>query len=188
MNMRAWKMAALLLVMAALATGCASSKGSSRNTGLWIAMYPVNRVLDVLDVVSFSAGLEGGLYANAHVTRAVQLGLGGGGGFNVGWWQKRELGADVDTISGLALGPFMLETENLSRAGTRGGRVETVDITGVCVPGGPGSDERDYWGIGARAIVLLVGAEVEVHPVELADAITGFFFIDFMHDDIGNGR
>jgi hypothetical protein len=34
----------------------------------------------------------------------------------------------------------------------------------------------------------VVGAEVEFHPVKLADAITGFFFIDFLREDLGHTR
>jgi hypothetical protein len=37
-------------------------------------------------------------------------------------------------------------------------------------------------------IALVACAEVELHPVELADLVTGFFFWDFQHDDIGNIR
>ena len=34
----------------------------------------------------------------------------------------------------------------------------------------------------------VVGAGVEFHPVELADAITGIFFIDFLRHDFGHTR
>jgi hypothetical protein len=34
----------------------------------------------------------------------------------------------------------------------------------------------------------VVGAEVEFHPVKLVNAITGFFFIDFLREDLGHTR
>ena len=156
---------------------------------LWFVMYPVNRVLDFLDVVSFHVGLEGGVCAEAHATRAIQAGLGASGGMQVGWWQKRELAVGSAHQTGLALGPFSLEGEGCTRAGTLGARNSNYSVVGFNRP----SDlvyqrHRDYWGIGGRATALLVGAEVEFHPVELADAIAGIFFIDFLRDDIGRTR
>ena len=35
-----------------------SSRPKREGIGLWIAMYPINRILDILDVVSFHVGLE----------------------------------------------------------------------------------------------------------------------------------
>ena len=43
--------------------------------------------------------------------------------------------------------------------------------------------DRDYWAVGARATALVVGAEARVHPLELADALAGFVFIDFLRAD-----
>ena len=152
-------------------------------------LYPVNRILDLLDVVTVRVGLEGGLYAEAHATRALQAGIGAGGGFEIGWSQKRELAVGTTSFSGLALGPVSLEEENWSRAGTGGLAGHRFSVAGLNAP----SDfvyqrHRDYWGIGARVILLLVGVEVEVHPVELADAVSGFFLADFLQDDIGTTR
>ena len=42
-----------------------------------IAYYPVNRLLDLLDIVSVQVGFGFGVHANAHATRAVQAGFGG---------------------------------------------------------------------------------------------------------------
>lgn len=164
-----------------------SPKRESRS--LWLLMYPVNRVLDVLDVVSVHVGLEGGLYADAHATRAAQVALGAGGGMQLGWWQKRELAAGAGYVAGMALGPFSLEVEGLTRAGTRGARRVSVSPGPFNRPSDPTYQRhRDYWGVGLRTVALIVGAEVEIHPVELADAACGFFFVDFLRDDIGRTR
>ncbi len=180
---------AVVLSSASCSCPCSAGGAGERNTGLWLAMYPVNRVLDVLDIVSVSAGLGGGAYANAHVTRAVQVGVGAGGGAEAGWWQDRELGVGTDYIAGAAFGPWMAETEGRSRAGTAGVHTDRLSVHGACTPtDAVHRTQRDYWGIGARVMALLVGAEVEVHPVEVADAVCGFFLVDFRRDDIGNGR
>ena len=95
-----------------LMTGCASTpagSGGNRNTALWIATYPVNRVLDVLDVVSVSVGPGGGLYADVHATRAAQLSLGIAADVGVGWWYQRELGLSAEAIYGAGFGPWSAE-------------------------------------------------------------------------------
>ena len=151
-----------------------------------VILYPFNRVIDILDVVSFHAGLEGGVYANAHVTRAAQVGLGAGGGTQLGWWQKRELGAGVSHVAGLALGPFEASTVTDSRAGTRGAEMRGYGVAGINRPSDfTYQQHRDYWGIGVRAVAGIVGASIEIHPLELGDALAGFFFIDFLCDDFG---
>ncbi len=156
---------------------------------LRIIAYPVSRLLDILDVVSFELGPQGGLYGGAHVTRALQASAGAGGGAQIGWWQKREFGVGAGHVAGLCLIPFSLEGEGWSRVGTRGARNVAICASGLNRP----SDylyqhHRDYWSAGARAIVLLVGARLEVHPVEAADALAGLFFVDFLRDDIGSTR
>jgi hypothetical protein len=41
----------------------------------------------------------------------------------------------------------------------------------------------DYFAIGAHAGLLPVALELDVHPVELLDAIAGFFLFDITRDD-----
>ena len=156
---------------------------------LWIALYPVNRVLSILDIVSFHVGLEGGVYVDAHVTHAMQAAAGAGGGMQLGWWLRRDLAVGSAHVAGLALGPFSAESEGFSRFGTGGIRSSAFSIAGLNRPSDLEYQRyRDYWGIGARAIAGVVGAEVEFHPVKLVDAITGFFFVDFLREDIGHTR
>jgi len=156
---------------------------------LRLAMYPLNRVLDALDVFSFHVGLEGGVLADAHLTHAMQLQAGGSGGMQLGWWQGRNLAAGSAYTSGFALGPFNCENEGFTRAGTRGAAAKNFSLVNMGRP----TDfvyqhYRDYWGIGARVTAAIVGFEAEFHPLELADAMAGFFFVDFLRDDIGETR
>jgi hypothetical protein len=157
--------------------------------GLWIALYPVNRVLDVMDVVSFHVGLEGGVLADVHATRAMQAGAGAGGGMQVGWWHRRNLAVGSAHAAGFELGPFNVEGEGFTRAGTGGAATRSYSVVGMSRPTDYVYQRyRDYWGVGGRVIALIVGTEVELHPVEVADALGGFFFIDFLRDDLGRTR
>jgi hypothetical protein len=156
---------------------------------LWLALYPVNRILSFLDIISFHVGLEGGVYVDAHVTHAMQVAAGAGGGMQLGWWMRRDLAVGSAHVAGVALGPFSADSEGYSRFGTGGIRNSAFSIAGLSRP----SDLQyqrylDYWGVGVRVVAAIVGAEVEFHPVKLADAITGFFLIDFLREDLGHTR
>ena len=156
---------------------------------LWFLFYPVNRVLDVLDVVSVSAGLQGGFYLDGHVTRGAQASFGAAGGMQMGWWQKRELAVGAGHFAGTALVPISVEGEGCTRIGTRGIRNASFSVVGLNEPTDYVYQEhRDYWGVGFRIVALVAGAEFEFHPVELADAVSGIFFVDFLRDDIGRTK
>ena len=156
---------------------------------LWFVCYPINRLLDVLDIVTVQLGPQGGLYADVHATYAVRTAIGAGGGAEIGWSQKRELAAGSGHVCGLARGRFSAEGAGFTRFGTCGARNASHSVAGLNRPSGFAyQHHRDYWSVGARAIVLIVGAQIEIHPVEAADALTGLFFVDFLRDDIGSTR
>ena len=43
---------------------------------------------------------------------------------------------------------------------------------------------RDYWEIGGTLGLGLIEARVSIHPVDILDAVLGFFFIDIKGDDL----
>jgi hypothetical protein len=188
----------LLVLAVAAMTGCTTydtlyrpsheKVAAQRDTALWIVTYPVNRVLDLLDVVTVSVGAGAGIYADVHITRAVQVGGGGGiVGLEFGWW-PRTLGVLQGKVLAGHFGPWSSWTEDYVVVGTRAetgkGQIVQCGANAPCDPAFQG--HKDYWGIGARAIAGPVSGELEVHPVEILDLITGFFFWDFQRDDIGN--
>jgi hypothetical protein len=157
--------------------------------GLRIATYPLNRVLDVLDLVTVQVGPQGGIYADVHVTHALRLAAGGGGGVELGWSQKRELALGTGHRTGWALGPFALEGAGAARLGTHGARNTKFAAFGMNRPSDFSYQRyRDYWSIGGQAIVGAVGARLELHPVELVDLVAGILFADPLRDDIGTTR
>jgi hypothetical protein len=178
---------AVLAVLMLSAVGCYTTP-SGRRPGLWFAMYPINRVLDVADVVSVAAGPGLGLYGDVHATRALQVGGGGGVGILAGWWRPRECGLRTGGVTGLFLGPVGWANMDFARGGTLGLEADEYELRGWTCPSDPVFAERgmDYWAIGAKAIVGVVAAQVDIHPVEIVDAVLGIVFIDIMQDDIGN--
>jgi hypothetical protein len=151
--------------------------------------YPLNRILDVLDIVSVFVGFEAGLYADVHLTRAFAAELGGAGGAQFGWWQKRQLGAAGGRAAGAGFGPAVAHREMFVQDGTAGRRRWEFHVVGTHEPTSfVYRNYRDYWAIGARAVGGVGGVGADVHPVEVLDALAGLFFVDFLHDDIGHGR
>lgn len=188
----------LILLTVVVMTGCASydtlyrppgaEAGATRDTGLWLATYPVNRLLDLADVFTLSVGAAAGVYGDIHVTRAIQFGGGGGiVGMEFGWW-PRTLGVSQSKVLAGHFGPWSSWSESYVVVGTRAvpgrGEIGKSGANSACDLAFQG--HKDFWGIGARVIAGPVSGEVEIHPVEIADLLTGIFLWDFQRDDIGN--
>jgi hypothetical protein len=140
--------------------------------------YPLNRVQDVLDIISLHIGFGLGAYVNAHATRAMQVGVGT---TNVTWLgiDHRQYGLCQDEKHEFSLLPLTLE---------RSERKDTE--AGVCTQYDSKEDlpllyqkYRDYWGIGAEVTGAIVNVGVEVHPLEILDALVGITTIDLLGDD-----
>ena len=164
-------------------------KPKREGAALWIALYPFNRIMDILDIFTLEVGPQGGVYASAHATRALNLGAGAAGGAYVGWDQKRDLSVGSGHIAGFSILPFSCKGQGVSKVGTYGSGSESFSTVGLNQP----SDfmyQRyvDYWGFGGRVVALIIGVRAEVHPVEVIDALSSFLFVDFLRDDWGHTR
>jgi len=159
--------------------------------GFWsrAAWWLPDRLLDLCDVVSFDLRLGYGLGVDLHATRAAQLGLGAAGGIGLGWHEQRSLGVRVAQYNGWRLGSAGGGFDWGFDVGT-GER----HVGGARREGGAQSEDliyqewRDYWSLGASAHALLLGVEVDLHPIELADFFGGLVGFDLGHDDQGTTR
>ena len=152
-----------------------------------LVFYIPNRVVDLLDAVSVGVGLPSvpyllpaSLHANVHATRALQAGAGSTHGMFVGKGYQRQFLWLLEHHE-FSLGPLVvwdLEYE---------GDELTTEIkeVGVLTPSDEpfAAEQMDYWAVGGHLGVLPVAVSVDLHPVELADAILGFFLVDFRGDD-----
>ena len=169
-----------------------SRRPRTSSIALRIVAYPLNRVLDVFDCVGFRLNLGFGVLGELHLTRAVQAMAGGCGGLDVPlacWRESRDWFTGFGTDVGMGLGPFSAEAESSTSIGTDGAKARTFSVAGVAHP----TDHvyqyyRDYWAVGGRVFAAIVGVGVEIHPIEVVDALAGFFFVDFLNDDIGHTR
>jgi len=161
------------------------------DTGFWTraAWWLPDRVLDLCDVVSFDLRLGYGLAVDVHATRAAALGLGAAAGIGLGWHDQRSLGVRVAQYNGWRLGSSGGGFDWGFDVGTGERRVGGARRE----PGAQSSDLiyqewRDYWSLGASAHGLLLGVEVDLHPIELADFFGGLVGFDLGHDDQGSTR
>jgi hypothetical protein len=154
-----------------------------------ILLYLPDRLLDLFDIVSFEmrSGLGGG--ADVHITRAAQLGLEAGYSFSLGWFDHRALGGRYQVFSEAALGPQASRYLLIGGASTAGLELVNDQSSGTETPYLPLYQEfRDYWAVGASAMLLSYGAAFDLHLVEVADFLAGFATIDFLRDDLARTR
>ncbi len=155
-----------------------------------IALYPIDRLADLVDLVSFDVGVALGGAIRLHVTRAFQGGFGMGWQYGVGLVQPRILGVQQEVEIGVAALNYAQFRVSGRRSGMTGPvATGSADTTGASTPdGGLYQDYRDYWSVGAGVRVGVVGANLAVHPVQLLDFLLGFVLIDIGNDDYATRR
>jgi hypothetical protein len=154
-----------------------------------ILLYLPDRMLDLLDVVSFDLHFGWGAHANLHLTRALQAGAGMRTVSGIGWHDHRSLGAKMQgssELTVLALGGLAWSGELV---GTSGVRASRDGIAGLHDPGDRLYQEmRDYYAVGLELTVAILGVEVDLHPVDLADFLVGWGGLDIQRDDFATTR
>lgn len=154
-----------------------------------ILLYLPDRMLDLLDVVSFDLHFGWGAHANLHLTRALQAGAGARTVSGIGWHDHRSLGTQVQASSELtvlAVGGLAWSGELV---GTSGVRATSDGIAGLHDPGDRLYQEmRDYYAVGLELTAVFLGVELDLHPVDLADFVVGWGGLDIQRDDFATTR
>jgi len=151
-----------------------------------MALYFPNRIMDALDVFTVSVGIGPVARAELHATRGFAFGGGVGAdvlmvkGCNRQYGVCRETGYDISFA--------MFNRVRLDRDGqSRLVLPFTIDEDGFPLPSQrlyePYNGARDYWALGG-SLSLGIATSVAIHPIEIADFITGIFFIDLKDDDL----
>ncbi len=162
---------------------------AERSRSTRIQLWLPDRLLDLLDVVTLSVHLGPGLYADPHVTRGLQVagGLRSTGG--IGLHETRSLGLKSQSEAGLSLLAAGTHSYGGALIGTSGLRAASDGTFGLHRPMDELYQEmRDYWAVGASATAIFIGAEFDLHPLQLADFLAGFVGLDFLNDDFGRTR
>jgi hypothetical protein len=163
--------------------------GASRPVWLRALLYVPDRLLDLGDVVSFGLNWGPGAFLDYHVTRALQASVGARSVGGLGWHDQRSLGLKSQAEAGLTLIAVGAQSHAGALLGTSGAIASAGEITGLHRPSDRIYQElRDYWAIGGGGTVGLMGAEIDFHPVQLADFLAGLVTIDFLNDDFATTR
>ena len=160
-----------------------------RSTAAKVLLYPVDRFLDLCDIVSIDLHVGGGAFLNYHFTRAVQIGAGLRAVTGIGWHERRSLGSKSQAESGIVFLPFGAEVTAVTLAGTSGVYSAADSITGLHRASSPVYQEyRDYWAVGVGVTIAFLGYDIDFHPVQMADFLAGWTTFDFLNDDFARTR
>ena len=176
----------------AVATGEAApaAEEASPSVARTVILYLPNRLLDVLDVVSVAVDIPfipkhfftGLVHVNAHATRGMQVAVGNTNeNISIGLGYKRRFMPCIIERWEASLGPATFCKHKISR----GNAHTEFTKAGLLLP----NDEpftlglMDYWAVGADATAIVTGVHAEVHPLEIADLLAGFFCVNLTGDD-----
>jgi hypothetical protein len=152
-------------------------------------LYVPDRLLDLLDVVNVSVQFGTGAFVDYHATHAINVTLGLRSSGGVGLHEQRSLGLKSEAEGGINLLPWGAYSFVGGLVGTSGVIGVADSVAGVHRPQAPLYQEfKDYWEIGVRGMFGFLGADVDVHPVQIADFLAGFAFVDFLNDDFALTR
>jgi hypothetical protein len=156
-----------------------------REGGAFVFYWMVNRCLDFFDIFTLTVGGGPAMHAEVHVTDAFRFGLGGGLQATFGLSEAPGQGGFYKrSFFEAAVGPVQV------------GRVEHSSIVSSVRPIDEKYDgislpedylyqaKRDYWSVGASAAAFVVGAQVEIHFLQMFDWFAGFALADPLRDDI----
>ena len=176
-----------LLMILAVAFAVNGVRADEINWGEKLALYLPNRVLDALDMFSFSLGVGPVVEARLMGTRVIDVGAGYsattwkiykshnrqyGIGQEDGWyWSFIFIGEEEFCVRD---GSLLVDKFVECRAGVPTPEMRVYDFFE-----GP----RDYWAIGG-ALGFLVDGDLYIHPVEWVDFVLGWFLLDIRNDDL----
>jgi hypothetical protein len=157
-----------------------------KKIGRYALLYIPNRLVDATDIFTIDLSLGGGFFAEMQATRYCQF----GGSYGESWFLSkgyaRQYGVGHKNTT-KRLGFLCMEEEVTYVDETTGTVKEyVIDFPQLAIADRDldafKDNDVDFWKIGGR-LGLIVGAGVGIHPIEIADFLTGFFWLDIMEDD-----
>ena len=175
------KFAMLAVILMIMGTSTVTKAGA----GDTILLYIPNRMVDMMDVFSMTVGFGPAIGAKLQCTKYIAV--GGEVGFTAQLVKgvNRQYGFAVE--NGWDASFLMISAENRERDESIGSvKNYYYYSTGVPsmdkIPYDFHNGAKDFWGVGAT-LAALIEIKAEINPVEIADFVLGWFFIDIKDDD-----
>jgi hypothetical protein len=156
-----------------------------KKTGRYLLLYIPNRIVDATDIITFNMNVGDGFWAEMQMTRFAQM----GGSYSEGYFMtkaySRQFGfGHKDTKR---FGLVYLENDVTLVNETSGSVNEyMIFFPHFAVADhnlAPFQDEDvDFWKAGGN-IGWFIGVGFGIHPIEIADFITGIIGLDISEDD-----
>jgi len=161
-----------------------------RTVGKKVLLYVPDRLVDLLDCITFELHLGPGVYLNGHATRAVQIGGGGRAIFGLGTYGARSiLGSRVHSTAGFSVLMVGAEAQAGALASASGFKTVSDAHAGLYRPTDPLFQSfADYWEVGFAYTLGVGGFDMDLHPVQIVDALGGFVLWDPARDDWATSR
>jgi hypothetical protein len=150
-----------------------------------LALYLPNRIIDLTDIFSIEVGFGPAIRAEVRATRAFAFGGGVGIVATAVKDYNRQYGACLD--NGWDGAFTCVAIEDSERTHTTRWVKEYWEVdSGIPLPDKQiynfYTGARDYWELGVD-FSALIHFHFALHPVDIADFVTGWFFIDLKGDD-----
>lgn len=181
------RLASILLGIGMLFSASASVHAQSH----WmdkVTLYFPNRVLDILDVFTLNIGVGLTAHASLRATHEVEIGGGYSATAQMIKDHNRQYGFARRNGIYSGIGPFVA-TDMERRPAFLLAKEYWWDKDGLVTPSDevpflPKEGAVDFWEIGGSLGLAVIEADVSIHPVEILDAVLGFFFLDITDDDL----
>ncbi|MCP3968620.1 MAG: hypothetical protein GY750_20085 [Lentisphaerae bacterium] len=151
-----------------------------------VVFYLPNRLMDAADIISMEGGFGGVFALEMQATRYLQVGGAHGSSYFLAKSFDRQYGGGYRDTSRFG---FICWDRDVTYVSETFGSVREyiIDSPQFCVADyrldAFRDNEVDFWAVGVH-LGWLFELGVAVHPVEIADFITGIFCVDLRGDDI----
>jgi hypothetical protein len=159
---------------------------SMKKLGRYALLYIPNLVADAVDIITLDLSIGGGFAAEMQATRYLQIGGSYGESYFIAKDYARQYGAGHKDTN--HFGFIFMEKDITFVNETTGSLKEYV----IDFPQFATADyhldafrdnDVDFWKIGGR-MGWVVELGFGIHPIEIADFVTGIFFLDLMDDNL----
>lgn len=158
---------------------------SMQKLGRYFLLYIPNRLIDVTDIITLDLSIGGDFAMEMQATRYFQIGGSYGENYFMAKAYSRQFGCGHKNTSHFGFG-FMEKDVTFVDETTGNLNEYVIDfpkfMTADSALDAYRDKDVDFWKVGGR-FGWVIGLGFGIHPIEIADFITGIFWLDISDDD-----